>query len=787
MHPALRTALALIVFAQAASCSSEKETTPPAPVPDAGPEPDPDAGDPPVVKPPQIPVSPLFIGSGGFAYAFGSSFPGAAAPQGLAKVGPDTKGPWGTVNFLHFSGYWYNDDIIQGFSHLHLQGTGATDYGILSVMPSDGFDGSRTTRDGYGSSFAKASESAVPGLYAVTLDRGQIHAEITATPHGAHHRYTYPAGAPTAHLIVDLGHHLQSGSVEGIDFTLSPADQRITGKLHSMGGMSKGFGGYDLFFAARTRAPWTASQVWSNKALPTPGTTASGVDAGFDLEFDPAKTGPIELQIGISLTSMDEAAKNLDAELPTWAFDETAKKTAAAWEALTKRVTVTGGTAAQRDQMAAALYHAFLMPTVLSDADGSYTGMDNQLHTASGFRYVTDMSLWDTYRTLHPLYALIAPVEALDSVKSLHEKAKQGGFFPKWPIATGEAGTMIGASAEIVLADAWLKGIKGFDAEGAYQILRAAALDPVAPAGGRGGREHMEDYMKLGYVAAATSGGSVSRSTEYACEDLALADLAEGLGHAADAAALRQRSTGYRKLFDPATGFLWAKNADGSFASTLHDDPTAFLEEFTEANAWQSLWLVQRDTEGIATLLGGHDKAVEKLVQLFDLTKDEWDHLDTSDPLKSATQRPYFWAGNEGDIHVPYLFAAWGRPDLTQKWVAWVRENLFGPGAEGLPGNDDGGTMSAWYIWSSLGFYPLAGSDRYVVGTPLFPHAEIAVQGGTFTVDADGADASNVYVQSAALNGKPLTKPELKHSDLKAGGSLKFKMGASPSAWGKSG
>ncbi len=190
--------------------------------------------------------------------------------------------------------------------------------------------------------------------------------------------------------------------------------------------------------------------------------------------------------------------------------------------------------------------------------------------------------------------------------------------------------------------------------------------------------------MKLGYVAAATSGGSVSRSTEYACEDLALADLAEGLGHPADAAALRQRSVGYRKLFDPATGFLWARNADGSFASKLHDDPTAFLEEFTEANAWQSLWLVQRDAEGIAGLLGGHDKAVEKLAQLFDLTKTEWDQLDTSDPLKSATQRPYFWAGNEGDIHVPYLFAAWGRPDLTQKWVAWVRENLFGPGAEGL-------------------------------------------------------------------------------------------------------
>jgi predicted alpha-1,2-mannosidase len=783
MHPALRTALALILAAEAVSCSSGRETPPP--VADAGPTPDPDAGEPPVVKAPQVPVSPLFIGTGGFAYAFGSAFPGAAAPQGLAKVGPDTKGPWGTIGFLHFSGYWYGDDTIQGFSHLHLQGTGATDYGILSVMPSDGFDASRTTRDGYGSTFAKKSESAVPGRYAVTLDRGNIHAEITATPHGAHHRYTFPAGAPTAHLIVDLGHHLESGSVNGIDFALDAAAQRVTGKLHSLGGMSKGFGGYDLFFTARTRSAWKSSQVWSKGVAPAPGITASGEDAGFDLAFDPATTGPIELQVGISLVSIDEAGKNLDVELPKWDFEATAKTTAAAWDKLTSRIKVTGGTTAQRDQISAAMYHAFLMPTVLSDADGSYKGMDGMLHAATDFRYVTDMSLWDTYRTLHPLYDLIAPVEALDAVKSLHEKAKQGGFFPRWPIATGEAGTMIGASSEIVLADAWIKGIKGFDAEGAYQILRAAALDPVAPAGGRGGREQMDDYLKLGYVSASV-GGSVSRSTEYACDDLALADLAAGLGHPDDAAALRKRSAGYRKLFDPATGFLWARNADGSFA-TLHDDPTAFSEEFTEANAWQSLWLVERDAQGIADLLGGRDKAVEKLGQLFDLTKVDWAELDTSDPIKSAGQRPYYWAGNEGDMHVAYLFADWGRPDLTQKWVAWARENLFGPGAEGLPGNDDGGTMSAWYIWSSLGFYPIAGSDRYVVGTPLFPHAEIAVAGGTFTVDADGAGAGAVYVQSVELNGKALTKPELHHNDLKAGGTLHFKMGSDPSGWGKEG
>jgi predicted alpha-1,2-mannosidase len=773
MHFVGRTALSLLVIAGAAACSSEGSPTPPAP----------DGGDMPMTVPKvQVPVAPVFIGSGGFAFAYGSAFPGAAAPQGLAKIGPETKGPWGTIRFLHFSGYWYKDDTIQGFSHLHLHGTGATDYGVLGIMPSDGFDASRTTPEGYESPFQKKSELGKPGLYAVTLDRGNIRAEMTATPHAAHHRYTYPAGAKEAHVIFDLDHHLDSGSVSDISASLDVAAKRVHGKLHSKGGMSGGFGGYDVYFEILTKDAWTASQIWSSAAKPAPGTMVTGDGAGFDLAFDPGK-GPIEIQVGLSLTSAAAAAANLAAELPSFSFDATAQKTAAAWEALTGRIKVTGGTMDQQNQMAGALYHAFLMPTVLSDVDGGYLGMDKQPHMASGFRYVTDMSLWDTYRTLHPLYALIAPAEALDSVKSLHEKAKQGGFFPKWPIAVGEAGTMIGASAEIVLSDAWIKGIKGFDAEGAYQILRAAAMDAKAPLGGRGGRGDVEAYMKLGYVPASANVG-VSKSTEYACEDLALADFAEGLGHKADADALRKRSTGYHQLFDAKTGFLWAKNEDGSWA-TSHDDPTAFNDDFDEANAWQSLWLVHRDAEGIATLLGGHDKAVEKLAQLFEQGKADWDQLDLTDTLKSAGQRPYYWGGNEPDMHAAYLFADWGRPDLTQKWVAWARENLYGPGAEGLPGNDDGGTMSAWYVFSALGFYPVAGSDRYILGTPLFSHAEIAVSGGTFTIDAEGASAANIYVQSAELDGKPLAKAELHHADLEAGGSLKFVMGPSAGTWGR--
>ncbi len=779
MRAIARAAASLLFLASPLACSSSTEP----PQKDGGP-PDaapPDAG-PAVTWRDDAPVPPLFIGSGGFGYGAGSATVSAAAPQGLVKAGPDTKGPWGTIRFLHFSGYWYGDDTIQGFSHLHLHGTGATDYGVLAVMPSDGFDASRTTAAGYESKFQKGSESLTPGRYTVTLDRGDIHTDIVATTHAAHHRYTYPAGATAAHVIFDLDHHLDGGSIKDADVTLYPAENRIRGRLRSLGGMSDGFGGYDVFFEVKTRAAWIEGQVWHDGGAPAPGTSAAGAGVGFALKFDPAT--PIEVQVGVSLTSGDAAAKNLAAEMPAWAFDDTAKQTAAAWQSLLDTVRVEGGSSLRRDMMTAAVYHAFLMPTVLSDVDGGYRGMDGQAHTASGHRYVTDMSLWDTYRTLHPLYALVAPDRALDSVISLHEKAKQGGFFPKWPIATGEAGTMIGSSAEVVLGDAYVKGITNFDAEGAYQLMKAAAMDTAPPPGGRGGRDHVEAYMEAGYMPADVVGGSVSRTTEFANDDFGLAALAEGLGHQADADALRARAIGYRKLYDPETGFLWARNADGSWAGS-HADPTVFSKEFVEANAWQSLWMVALDSEGLATLAGGRDKLVAKLEEMFAKSKEELDAIDHDNTLVVGGMRSYYWGGNEPDINAPYLFAQLGRPDLTQKWVAWARAAHFTPGADGLPGNDDGGTMSAWFIWSALGFYPLAGSDRYVIGAPLFPRAEIAVPGGTFTVEAPEVSDVNIYVQSVELNGAPLAKAELHQADLKAGGKLSFVMGPAPSKWGQ--
>lgn len=754
--------------------------------------------------PPEPVTAPLkyavpFIGSGGFAYRHGSSFPGASAPHGLAKVGPDTKGPWGTVRFLHYSGYWYGDDTVQGFSHLHLHGTGACDYGVLSVMPVNDFTPAHTSPEGYSSPLLKPSEVATPGYYAVTLTRGDIRSELAATTHAAHHRYRFgaPLGAGKKRgLLFDLNHHLDGGEITHAEVQLDAATQTLSGRLRSLGEMSDGYGGYDVFFVARTRTPWTSAQVWSNGAAPTVGTQATGKGVGFVLFFDDPPSGnladqPLELQVGLSLVSVEGARKNLAAELPEWQLDTTRQRTAGDWERLLNTLRIRGGSEAERRMFYSALYRSFLMPSVHSDGDGSYLGFDGKVHSTGGSRYVSDLSLWDTYRTLHPLYSLIAPQAALDSVRSLLVMAQQGGRFPKWPLAGGDSGSMIGAPAELVIADAYLKGLTDFDAEAAYQILRAAALDPAAPAGGRGGRDQVEDYMRLGYVPSSV-GGSVSRTTEYARGDAALAGLATALKHEADAKLFAERAHSYRALYDAKTGFLRGRAADGSFSWRPYD-PIKYTDEYTEANGWQSLWMNDHDalppSEGgdgsepaLFALLGGREAFVRKLGEMFDASRAQWESEDNDAP-QAGTDRPnYYWAGNEGDIHTPYLFALAGRPDLTQRWVRWLLQTQYRDAPAGLPGNDDGGTMSAWYLFSAMGLFPIAGTERYVVGAPLFPRIEVAVPGGTFTIEAPGVSAARPYATAVTLDGVPLPGPVLRHAEIRAGRTLRFTMAEAPSA-----
>jgi predicted alpha-1,2-mannosidase len=699
------------------------------------------------------------IGTGGLGFAHGSCFVGAAVPHGLVKVGPDTSGPFGTVNFLHYSGYYAEDDRIRGFSHLHLHGAGATDYGVLSVMPVPAFDPSKLRVVDYEARFAKADEHAAAGRYEVTLATG-IRAVMTATPRAAVHRFE-GAGA----VVIDLAKTLSGGEVTAA--TIAIGADEITGELHHVGGMTRGFGGYTVYFVARARTPWTGHVVWSADVAPSSASVASGTEVGAALVF--ASPGEIELAIGLSLVSLEGARRNLDAEVPAIDLDAVAERARAAWTERLASVRVTGGSDVERRIFYTSLYHAFLMPSVIGDVDGSYrlAGSAEPI-VARGWTQLSDLSLWDTYRTVHPLYAWLAPDSARDAARSLVAFGEGLGSFPKWPLATGETGVMLGASAEIAIADAVVRGVPGVEPELAWPRLRAAAMDASAPPGGRGGRNEVEPYLELGYVPN-TRDRSVSVTTEYAHDDFALAQLAGALGHAADRDALLERSRGWRQLYDPAVGFLRGKNPDGTFPPAAGFDPFALAEDYAEANAWHSLWMAgAHDPEGLASILGGTAAAIAKLEELFDGAKHDW---ETADPSAANFPRPYYWHGNEPDINAAYLFAQLGRPALTNHWVRWIADEMYSDRPDGLAGNDDGGTLGAWYVLSALGVYPIPGSDRWILGAPRFPSARVIVDGRELAITREGQGPGVLAIE---LDGVAVSGPTIDHAALARAHTLHF-------------
>lgn len=707
------------------------------------------------------------IGTGGLGFAHGSCFVGAVVPHGLVKLGPDTSGPFGTVNFLHYSGYWAGDDKIRGFSHVHLHGAGATDYGVLSVMPIKTFDPAKLKVTDYETRFAKAEEHASAGLYHVSLSNG-IEVALTATQRVGVHRY---AGAGA--VLIDLGKTLESGTIDAAEITVDDAAHEITGQLHTKGGMSGGFGGYTVYFVAKTATPWTSHQVWSMGTAPSGAMTATGTGVGAVLMVP----GNFEMAVGISLVSLAGARANLAAEVSTISVETVAAQAQAAWAKLLDRVLLTGGTEEERRVFYTSLYHAFLMPSVIGDVGGDYQLAGQPVVKAAGYDQMSDLSLWDTYRTVAPLYAWLAPESARNQARSLVGFGEGLGVYPKWPIAIGESGTMLGASAEIVIADTVARGVTDAGADLAWPTLRAAAMDPAAPAGLRGGRGDVVAYMQYGYVPL-TGGRSVSTTTEYANDDFALAQLAGALGHTGDRDALIARSRGWRKLYDPAVGFLRGRNADGTFPPAGDFDPLDMSSEYAEANAWHSMWMAAiHDSDGLAEILGGTDAAIAKLEEFFTLAKDDWDNADES---AANFPRPYYWHGNEPDINAPFLFAQLGRRDLTNKWADWVADVMYSDQPEGVAGNDDGGTLGSWYVLNALGVYPIAGSNRWILAAPRFPQARVRVGGKELVITAEGLTEKAIYVQSVELDGAAIDGPELTQAQLANASTLRFVMGTQP-------
>ncbi|MBI4566815.1 MAG: glycoside hydrolase family 92 protein [Planctomycetes bacterium] len=709
-----------------------------------------------------------FIGTGGAGFGCGGLYPGAQVPFGMARVSPDTGLAKGRLRGRNFGGYHFQDTHVRAFSHTHCAGAGVMDMGNVGLMPALTIEPPAARK--YGVPFTHEGETAAPGYYAVTLPGPGVRVELTATARCGAHRYTFPPDQP-AYLLIDASAALATGACARAEVEVAEGGREVRGLILNKGEFSRGYGGCTVYFVVRARAEPTAHGVWEGEAPRPGGVAASGTSVGAWFTFAPRGGEPLEARVGISFVSVEQAAKNLEADGADRSFDDLRAAAASAWERALSVVSVTGGTPSQRRVFTTALYHVMQSPTNFTEAGGVYRGIDQREHEAKGFLYHTDFSLWDTFRTLHPLMVLLAPDRARDYVRSLLAMEEQGGFLPRWPQATGESGSMIGTHAVVVFADTWLKGVRDFDAERALAASIRAATVP----GQRSGRGAVEHYLTKGYVPADAARDGCSHTLEYAYDDFAIANLAAALGRNDVAERFRSMAKNYRNVWDPETRFFRSRKADGSWVLPLR--PTnVFDNQYVEGDAWHWRWFAPHDAPGLIALFGGPEPFVQELRAFFSQAAAA---PDTAFPDK------YYWHGNEPDIHAAYLFNEAGRPDLTQQCARWVMHKKYRDAPDGLDGNDDYGTLSAWHLFSALGFYPVPGSTRYLVGSPIFERALLRRAAGDLEIIARGAGPTALYVQSAALNGKPLDKPWFDHADIAAGGRLEFQMGTAPSAWGR--
>lgn len=719
-----------------------------------------------------------FIGTGGIGYRVGTMNPGAAMPFGMVKPGPDTGiGPL-QISFMNCTGYHYDQTHVWGFSHSRINGMGVPDYGAILVSPTIGMDASKTANGGVRSLFEHESEEASPGYYAVTLDDPGVTAELTANVHVARHRYTWDANTSDATLVFDLGYNPALSVSTASEVEIDAAAGIVHGMMTVQGGYSDRFGGVPTYFAARVSKPIAGYGVWDDMGTLLPDTSnLVGADMGAWLRFDLSRgESTVELDLAISYVSIEQAEQNL-ATLGDASFDDTRAAAAAAWQGELARVRVLGGDAETRSLFYSSLYRAFLAPTSFGEAGGAYRGFDDQVHVAEGFTYYSDFSLWDTYRTLHPLLTLIQRERAADMMESLTTMAEQGGDLPMWPLAFGYTGGMVGTPADIVLADAYLMGVTDFDVDAAYAAAYLHATEPRP----NDGRPDVLGYRERGWVASDMTGSSVSNQVEFGHADYALSRWAEALGKPDDAAMFAAGAGSWVNLWAPELEYLIGRRSDGSF-ETQDFDPLVWEDYYAEGTAHHYTWAVPWDAAGLATLMGGEAAAAERLLAYF----------EASDAALNGPQynplEPFglYWHSNEPSLHVPYLFTELGVPAQTQRWVEWARERHYGPGPEGLPGNDDAGTMSAWYVFASIGLYPLPGSGGFWITAPVFDRVELALD----DVEAPDrklaivAEGTGIYVSGISYGGEPLTRPWIGWDALARGETLRIMRSEQPSEFG---
>jgi predicted alpha-1,2-mannosidase len=718
----------------------------------------------------------------------GHTFPGAALPGGMVQLSPDTdiKG-WDWC-----SGYHYSDSSIMGFSHLHRSGMGAGDWGDILLMPLTGDlkikAGDKANPDeGYRSGFSHDDEISSPGYYSVLLKDYDIKAELTVTPRTGFHKYTFPE-SDNAHIIIDMHHGISDSCLNAMIEIVN--DNEIAGYRESKGFVKN----QKVYFYARFSKPFNSSGTWKGEDIIPGSKKESGQNIGAFINYVTSDEETIKVKVGISYTGIDQARLNMETEIPHWNFAKVKEQGSEIWNKALGKIEVhpneNDDNAKQKlNTFYTAMYHSLLFPATFGDVDGKYTGLDNNIHTAEDFTYLSDFSLWDTYRAEMPLLALIEPERNSNAINTMIAQYQQGGWLPT-PQQFGNCYTndMIGDHPAPAILDAFMKDISNFDAEKAYQAVKKNATE-IPPADHRSkGRVGLKYYLEYEYIPYDQERQSVSRTLEYAYNDWCVAQFAKALGKDDDYTLFSKRALYYKNVLDTLSRFARPKKSDGSWLEPF--DPKFIghgaQRHYTEANAWQYTWFVPHNVAALIEFLGGKEKFTEKLDSLFSVDSD----IPESVPDVTGLIGQYAH-GNEPSHHITYLYNYAGLPWKTQKIVREVMENFYDDGPAGLCGNEDMGQMSAWYIMSAMGFYPVApGQNDYSIGSPLFSkiiiHPDEKIKNiKKFTVEVRNNSAKNKYIQSASLNGIPLNKPFFDHAEIKNGETLVFQMGPEPNKkWG---
>ena len=696
-----------------------------------------------------------FIGTDGP----GNTYPGATVPFGMVQLSPDI----GIPGWDRIAGYFYQDSIISGFSHMHLSGTGAGDLYDILIMPTNSRFSERIEANQYKpfSSFSHDKESASPGYYSVDLLDYGIKAELTATERTGIHKYTFPKD-DHSQIHIDLGYALNWDSptdtyINVVDNTTIEGYRKSTGWAKDQ----------RVYFVIKLSKPFDGFEVFNNDSLTTSPTT--GKNTKIILNYATSDDEAILLKTGLSTADISGAYKSLEMEAPNFNFEALKAEAEAKWETQLNKIKVTMADDTQKRIFYTMLYQSMLAPTLLSDHNGNYKGANDLTMKAEGFDRYDTFSLWDTYRAAHPLYTIMHPERVSDMVNSMLAHYKETGLLPVWSMQGNETNMMIGYHAVPVIVDAFFKGIKDFDSELAYEACIASATDHS---------RQIDQYMALGYVPAGTKDDdwSVSKTLEYAYDDWCIAQFAKALGKTEDYNTFSKRSEYWRNVYDSESDFMRPKLEDGTFIPDfVAKDYSAY---FCESNAWQYFWSVQHNIEGLTEIVGGKERFERKLDSMFSLHPLAEDIL----PIFSTGMIGQYAHGNEPSHHVAYLYNYIEKPWKTQELVREILDTQYQNEPSGHCGNEDCGQMSSWYVFSALGFYPVNPAQGvYAFGSPIVDTATITLENGkTFTVNTINNNSENKYIQSTSLNGALIERNYITHKEIMEGGKLEFIMGSTP-------